>query len=213
MATAKKGSTDGYTGRVGNTVTYELNGQMVKREIGVIVKKPSIAQLANQQRTKLCSEFLRMIQEFTEVGFKLQVPNPYDNTWNAATSYNKRFAIKGIYPHQEIDYSNVLLSLGDMPLVSGAQVQGVAEGLAFTWDTNTIDGMRWNDQLLVMAYLPDRHDGHYRMSVVTRDQGRYILTLPRYAKPTVMETYLSFISANHKSVMTSIYLGQVTWSA
>lgn len=213
MATAKKGSTDGYSGRVGNTVTYELNGQMVKRNIGIIVKKPSVAQLANQQRTKVCSKFLNMIQAYIEIGFKLQVPKPYDNTWNAATAYNRRQATKGIYPHQEISYSNVLLSVGDMPMVSAAQVQGVEEGLAFTWDKNVVRGTRWNDQVMVMAYFPDRLEGIYMLNGATRDKGEQVLVLPKFTQSRIMETYLSFISANHKSVMTSIYLGQVSWSA
>lgn len=43
MARAKKG-TESFIGKIGNTVVYELNGQLVKRTIGISTKKRSEKQ-------------------------------------------------------------------------------------------------------------------------------------------------------------------------
>ena len=41
MAVSKKGN-DGFSGKSGNMVTYMMNGKMVKRQIGVNTKPPTI---------------------------------------------------------------------------------------------------------------------------------------------------------------------------
>jgi hypothetical protein len=36
--------------------------------------------------------------------------------------------------------------------------------------------------------------------------------LPKYRTPVVLETYLSFVSANQKLTSNSVYTGQLNWS-
>ncbi|MGY0035125.1 hypothetical protein [Pedobacter sp. NJ-S-72] len=65
MAILKVESNRGFIGRVGNTVTYVLNGQVVKRKIGKSSKEPTIAQLSVRQRTKIITEFLNPVKEYS----------------------------------------------------------------------------------------------------------------------------------------------------
>ncbi|MGY0040467.1 hypothetical protein [Pedobacter sp. NJ-S-72] len=51
MAVFKKGSNDGFIGRIGNTVTYMRYGKLEKRTIGLRTDKPTIPVLRSRQVT------------------------------------------------------------------------------------------------------------------------------------------------------------------
>lgn len=211
MASSKKGS-DGFTGKTGRTVVYLLNGKTVKREIGFSSKPPSILQLAARQVTTVSSQFLSPAKEFINLGFKQQAEKTDKSPNNLASSHIRFNAIIGDYPEYCLDYSKVLLSRGDKPLTESLEVKAVEEGLQFSWDPAVSDsGRRWNDQAMMMAYIPSLKEAIYLLNGARRTEGTDILRLPRFKDAVVIETYISFLAANHKSVSNSVYTGQLIW--
>jgi hypothetical protein len=211
MAVSRNKKGDGFVGRIGDEVIYWLNGQLVKRKIGKSYKKPTLSQLAVRQCTGVINKFLDPILDFIDIGFELEAKRASLNQHNVATSYNRNNAIKGEYPNQVIDYTNALVTMGSMPIAADAVVLPSDEGLAFTWDTELVKGMRKNDQVMVMAYFPEQQEARFIVNGAYRETGKQILKLPVYKTPRTVETYLSFISANHKSISNSTYTGKISW--
>lgn len=211
MAISKNGFDDGFRGKFGNAVTYILNGKLVKRRIGKTNKAPKPSALSSWQITSLTNEFLQPIQEFIEIGFELEAKRTSKNYHNMACSYNRLNAISGEYPKQYIDFSRALVTKGSMPVVQQVDMKVVDEGLQFTWNTDLVKGMRWNDSAMVMAYFPEIREAKFIVNGANRNLGVQILKLPRYREPRIIETYHSFIAANHKSISNSIYTGKFVW--
>lgn len=212
MASSKK-KNDGFIGRTGNTVVYLLNGKLVKREIGVITRKPTDLQLGGRMITGIIAEFMSRVKEFINVGFKPEAKIAGKSEYNIASSYNRLNAISGSYPDCAIDYSKVLLSKGSKPLTQNVSVKKIEEGLQFTWDPAVSDsGRRWTDQVMMMAYIPEMKEAVFIINGARRTAGMDILILPKFNETVTVETYISFIAANHKSVSDSIYTGQVLWN-
>lgn len=211
MAISQKGN-DGFIGKTGNTVVYLLNGKLVKREIGFSSKAPTDLQLANWQITRVVSHFLGPIKDFVNVGFSQEAKVAKKSAYNMATSFNRSNAIIGDYPDQKIDFSKVLVSRGKIPPTVQVGVELTADGLLFTWDTLVTDsGRKWNDQVMLMAYMPQLKEAVYLINGDIRTVGSDLLRLPKFTKEVVIETYISFIAANHKNVSDSIYTGEVIW--
>ena len=129
MARSKKINQNGFTGKVGDKVIYPLNGQLVERTIGLNTKAPTLLQLSNRQKMALVTALLKPVVKFVAVGFKSDTKNTLLSPYNRSTAINKSSAIIGNYPDQEIDYSKVMLSKGNLPLgeqliVSGTQTGG-----------------------------------------------------------------------------------------
>jgi len=211
MARAKKG-TENFRGKLGNTVTYDLNGQIVKRTIGVNTKPATNAQLMGRQKVSLITELLRPVKEFLRTGFALATKGSLQSPYNLATSINMLHAIKGTYPNQEIDYSKVIFSYGSMPVTPDVQVKATDAGLEFSWDKDYLEkGMKWNDSILMMAYIPEKRDAYFQLNGSRRNIGTDFLGLPKLNKKVHLEVYSSFISANRESISNSRYLGNILW--
>ncbi|QNK64809.1 hypothetical protein H7F33_10155 [Pedobacter sp. PAMC26386] len=210
MAVLRKGLNDGYVGKIGNTVTYELNGEMVKRTIGIYDDPKTIPQLSVRQVTSVTSAFLIPVHDFITIGFDLEAKKTRKGAYNIASSYNRLNAITGKYPNQNIDFTKVLFSRGKMPIIPKPSVTLTKNKLAFTWDTDfTANGIKPTDRVMLIAYLPERHRAVCLISGAKRTAGVEYLSIPRSKKPMIIETYISFISETHKSISTSLYVGQV----
>lgn len=207
MATAKKVA-DSFRGRLGDTVIYELNGQLIKRRIGKQKNNPSKAQLAVRAGTTLVANLLKPLKPFINAGFELETKNTTLNPYNKATSLNKLNAIKGVYPNQEIDYTKVILSKGEMPVYEFVNVERTKDGLVFTWDTSEkIIGTKPTDRIMVVAYCPEKNFAVYSIDNVRRNEGTEIVKLPKYKDPYTVYVYSAFVSADKKAISNSIYLG------
>lgn len=211
MARAKKG-TESFIGKIGNTVVYELNGQLVKRTIGISTKKRSEKQEAVLQQTSLITGLLRPVKEFIRLGFEMETKHTPLSPYNLATKIARLNAIAGIYPHQVIDYSKVALSRGRMAVQPEVKVRINHTGLEFSWDADfTGYGTRWNDRILMLAYIPEKRDAYFQLNGVRRNTGIDVLGIPRFNETVKIEVYAAFVSANRLMISDSVYLGQVIW--
>ena len=211
MAILKVESNRGFIGRVGNTVTYVLNGQVVKRKIGKSSKEATIAQLSVRQRTKIITEFLNPVKEYIQVGFEFEARLVQKkNAHNIATSYNWLNAFTGVYPDQKIDFSKVLLSRGNLPVTNNIDVKVVDNRVEFTWDkTIATDRIKGSDRVMLLAYLPKENRAVSLIGGAERLEGGEHLIIPEYKGGIHMETYVSFVSADYKNISNSVYTGEV----
>jgi hypothetical protein len=211
MAILKVESNRGFIGRVGNTVTYVLNGRVVKRTIGKSSKKVTIAQLSVRQRTKIITEFLNPVKEYINIGFEFEARLVQKkNAHNIATSYNWLNAFTGVYPDQKIDFSKVLLSRGNLPVTNNIDVKVVDNRIEFTWDKNTVtDRIKGSDRVMLLAYLPKENRAVSLIGGAERLEGGEHLIIPEYKHGIHIETYVSFVSADYKSISNSVYTGEV----
>ena len=208
-----KGIDDGFRGKIGDYSVYKLNGYIVKRRVGVRTKPFSEKQLTYQQITVLVNSLLKKVKDFIDIGYVTEAAKVKLYPYNTASSYNRQHAIAGVYPAQYIDFNKVLFSKGDMPLTENVNVRLTGDGLEFTWNPDTaVPGLQASDQVMLMAYFPEKKYGVYVANGVRRPKGIEQLELPLSRKPVVVETYLAFISVNHKSVSNSIYTGQLIWN-
>lgn len=212
MAVSRNGSSGGFSGRNGNVVTYMLNGQWVSRIIGLRTDKPTKPVLAVWQVTKLSADFLKPVKDFIRTGFELETKGTFLNFHNAATEYNRLNAITGEYPDQKIDFTKVLLSKGKMPATPGVSVKAIESGLTFNWDSGfAASGIKANDEVMLLAYEPERKDATFSLYGGKRAEGEANLSIRKRKSPLVLETYISFIAQNRKTISDSIYTGQIIW--
>lgn len=212
MAIAKKGSTRGFTGKLGKTVIYPLKGQLVERTIGELTKPASTLQEAGRQVTTLIVHLLRPVMPFIRIGFKLATENTTSSAYNLACSVNRLNVISGNYPDQEVDYSKVLFSKGVLPVNEKVSVSLDHSGVRFSWDPEfLIRGMKPTDQVMVMAYCPEKHCAFCIIDGARRKDGVEKINLPKYNEKMIYHTYITFIASNRESISNSFYLEDVLY--
>ena len=216
MAILRNGMFGPVSGKIGNTVVYEVNNRTVVRIVGENHTPPTLKQLVNRNDMRVVNAFLKQVSPFIKVGFAeaAKAANMYPQ--NAAVSYNKKYALKGIYPDTEIDYQKVRLTEGRLPVLDGAVVQLAPGGLKFSWDPqNWMGWTRCNDQAMLMVYMPevDPESGiinaFYQLSGAKRLMGNDFLEIPAALMQQRMEVYISVIADDRKSVGCSVYLGRI----
>lgn len=99
---------------------------------------------------------------------------------NKAQSYNFRNTIKGEYPHFEIDYSQLLVSKGDLTGAQDPRMEWAQPGLIrFTWTDNSGTGSaRPDDQAILVVYSTTDKSFAYTLQGGRRDAGVGELSVP-----------------------------------
>ncbi|WP_222539086.1 DUF6266 family protein [Pedobacter polysacchareus] len=197
------------SGKIGNTVFYMLNGQLVCRRIGK-PGKPSLKQLANRQAMAVTMQLLNPMADFINVSFKLEAEGTFKNPHNIATSYNKKEALKGSYPNISVDYAKVVLSKGSLEMAKHLHVSKGKDGINLTWDTAIVENGDIDDSVMVMVCHPGQKKASSYLNAGRRADGGCFLPLNRDWKMTEqMEIYICFKSANGKLISDSAYVGNL----
>lgn len=211
MAILKKNDS-GFRGKIGNTVVYELKGQIIQREIGEYTDNPTVKQLESRQITGMVSTMLKRVNDFVDIGFELEARGTILNPNNIASSINRSRIIKGNYPNLEIDYSLAVFSRGTLPVNAQIKVSPTSYGLEFSWDTALIiRGMKATDQIMVIAYCPEKEAAFMQLDGARRKDGNELISLPRYRESITLHTYISFISSDRKKISDSLFTGSFLW--
>jgi hypothetical protein len=200
------------SGKLGNTVSYELNGKIVTRGIGENNKKRSKSQLAVMQKTRVTSKFLNPVMPFIMIGFEIEAKLTKAHPQNPAFAYNWKNATKGNYPKIKIDFEKVLLTKGGLPMSPGAGIKRVDAGVEFSWDGETdSEGSHWSDQVMMLAYFPELNIANFVTAGAARSIGKDLLPLFIENKKSLMELYISFISSDRRRISNSVYVGKLFW--
>jgi len=211
MARGKNGSKF-TTGKINDKVGYLLNGQWVERGIGKWKNPPTDKQKPNLEITGIINNLLKPVMPYIRIGFREFVRNTTWHQHNAACSINRSNAINTESPNLEVDFTKAVFSQGDMPIVDEVNVNVVEEGIEFSWNPDYIvEGMQLSDQAMLLAYCPEKEYAFYQLYGERRIAGKDVLKMQRYSTQVTIHTYLTFISADGKSITTSIYTGEYLW--
>jgi len=148
-------------------------------------------------------------EEFIKIGFKAEALAAKETPRNMMSSYTLKNALTGDLADQQIDFSKVLFSKGSMPETPGVKTVLNNDVLEFTWDPKISSSLfHTNDQVMVLAYFPTAQEAEYALYAGNRAKGAATFALIKQEQEMVMETYITFISPDHKRVCNSIYCGQ-----
>lgn len=214
MAKLKPGPFGLPIGRIGNNLFYILNGQGVCRSIGEQNQPNTTKQLANRQELKLIMSVLKPLQKFIKLGFEHKAKGTVCNYFNLATSYNKHHALQGEYPNLSINYKELKLSSGELPIAKDLQIVKTDDGLKVSWDgIHQWAGDQYDDLVMVALYHPKHKKASLFLNAGKRNEGECIVHLEdKTWMDEPIEAYLCFKAADGTSVSDSAYLGNVNGS-
>ena len=173
-------------------------------------KNLTLPQLTQQLKFKLCINFVQTMAGLVAISFK---PFAIQKTGiNSALSYTLQNTLLGVYPLFTI-YPSVLVSSGDLPnALAPLVVMGAGSQLTYSWTDNSgVGNAAPNDKAILAIFCAAFNQCIYTTIGADRNAITDTINLTTFAGQ-VVETYIGFISANGKSVATSIYTGQVTVS-
>jgi len=200
------------TGKVGNVVIRELNGQVVTSGLGERTKPFTQGELKNQDRIAVINKLLRPVKEFIKVGFHQITANTTSNYQNYAVKINNPGALKLDGADVEIDYSKAIFSKGNMPAIAHADIKVTDEGIEFSWDPNwKLKGMKDSDRVMLLALCPSKETAYFVLDGNKRSSGKDAVEILHFNEQVILQTYLAFIAADRKSISTSIYTGEILY--
>jgi hypothetical protein len=211
MATFEKGILGGFSGKVGTVIGGNWKGiDYMRSKANKRTFIPSQKQLEQQLKFALVMRFLQPMSRLLEISF-----NDFaiqKTGINSAFSYNYSNAITGAFPDYSIDFSNALISRGNLPNVLGPSVvSGAGSILTWVWTDNNSSDTLPTDQAILVAYCPAMRQAIFTTNGGNRSDLTADLNLLTFTGKAV-ETYIGFISADGKSVAVSIFTGEVTVS-
>lgn len=200
-----------YVGKMGDYVSYYLNGKLVVRYIGK-VNHWTDSQLEVQMKMALVSRLLKPIKDFVNTSFRYAHRPIGWSANNMFVSLNNPRIIAGVYPDLTIDFEKVVLSKGDILVPQNTQVSITGNALKFRWDADLDkEGTDENDQVMCLAYFPQNLQAFMVLSGNKRGVEEHTIALPSYTTDMVIETYLCFISEDRMYTSDSVYTGQLIW--
>jgi hypothetical protein len=198
------------TGKIGNIVSYVLNGKNVFRRIGKSKHKPSKAQLASRQGFKAVNEFLHPLKGFINLGFMFEKGGTTQNQHNVATSYNMLNALKDDYPNIEIDYSKVIVSKGTLPAAATPTALTTSSNVTISWSyLSDRDFAFRNDRAMVLFFYPGTKSAIYFLSGAERSSGMQNFEIAENETNGKPMIYISFFAEDRLSVSDSTLITSV----
>jgi hypothetical protein len=213
MGTLNNGPFGHLNGRVGNLVSYTLKGKNVVRAAGKSAKPPTKTMLTNYQRMKVVNAFLKPMLAFLNIGFAKAVEDTDRNPYNEAVSYNKKYALQGVYPNIVIDFSKALVSKGDLPPAVSPVINILPDGIEFTWEMQSnIAPQCLNNRAMLLIYFPEGVDitgipkAAMELSGARRHECRDFIALSTKELAKPFEAYIAFIADDRLQVSDSRWL-------
>jgi hypothetical protein len=197
------------SGQVGNVIGGSWKGIDYLRIAPASVANPQTpAQLNQRQRFSLMMGFLQPLTEFFRTGFKNYAKKM--SGINAAMSYNIKNGIAGAYPTYAVDYPNILVSRGTLPVaINPAVASTVAGRVDFTWDDNSTEiGASAADRALLVVYNPLKHQVITDNAQAQRSAAGRNVTVPDSFTGDTVQNYIAFIDADGE-VSNSRFAGEV----
>jgi len=213
MATFLKGIHGAYSGKVGNIVGSNWRSVDYVRSVARPTNKPaSIKQLAQREKFALSTAFLGPLKELLNLGYS-DVQQGKSTGYNQALRDVLKFAISGMYPDFEIDYSKVRISRGALANLFVPQwTESAPQEITLTWMKSTSDLMGYNDDSVILLIYNKDKKYFNLMESATRDDETLTLTFPSvYAGDTIV----GWVFTGHRDgvkTSSSEFIGELTLS-
>lgn len=215
MAILQKGVLGGFSGLIGNVVGANWRSLDVIRSRPKKSKKaPVQSQIDQRLKFGLVTAFFGRLTSFINLGY--QSANKVQTPMNAAIAYHLQHAITGTSPDFSLDYTKVVMSIGQMADAANAGV-AVTTGqlLEFSWEAleepDIVEkALRDTDNLRVIIYSPVKGISMTATLAERRSAGSGSLKVPKTFTGSPIHVWLFLASADGKEVSRSQYLGEAT---
>jgi len=200
----------GFHGRVGNLVGYTLKGKHIIRMIGKTEKPLTPARKANCEKMKVVNEILKPSIHAIRAGFRLAVVGTDKNEYNEAVSYNKKNALQGEYPNISLNYTKVLMSMGNLPVAVNPSISQNGTEVTFNWETSASPVSEYHtDRSMLVIYFPDIKETCCQLIGAKRVEGKDVIVIGPEHINKRMEAYITFIKDNGKQISDSVHAGSL----
>jgi hypothetical protein len=211
MGKIEEGILGGFKGKVGTVVGGKWRGINYMRSKGSPNRtKFSEAQLMQQARFALGSQFIQPLQALYKVGYRSQIKRK--TAINAALSDIITDCIDGTYPNFTINYEYLRISKGSLKATNLAQAVIEDGRIHFTWDMNENIPPSLQNNSVILAALGDNIYPSLSLLEFERNAKSGSIPLPTAAPGTLIHCYIGFASASTPEVSNSYYAGAVSIS-
>lgn len=209
MGTYKKGILGSFSGKVGTVVGSSWNGIEYMRSLPKASSKaPTDLQMLQRAKLGMATGFLQPISALINIGYKSLAVR--QTAFNVATSQLLAEAITGIYPDLTIDYPKVLISKGNLTGPWGPAATSAASKVNVTWQDNSASGTaKPTDKAILLVYNPEKSQYVFTTNGDDRSSLADSLDLPGDFVGDTVHVWIAFISADKKTVSTSLYISEV----
>lgn len=214
MARLPKGILGPVSGKIGPVVGATCHGVAYVRSAPKKKKKKkkkakSPAQLANEVKFKFVNRWMVPFHPYILIGFQnLPVEKPAIST---AFALNYQQAVVGSFPDFAIDFSKVVLSIGDLPGLDQPAIVLTAPGvLELTWQKSNSLQASFDDQVMLVLYSASLHVVDGFAGGVKRASGSCSYSFAEEMIGKTLEVFISVTSMDRKKIADSVYLGRIT---
>lgn len=216
MAKFKRGILGGFQGKVGTVIGSRWKNVNVMRAMPEHVRDArSEKQLAQREKFRLVSSFLKLTRPFIRVGFEISSSANYSSN-NRALSYNLRYATTGEYPEPGItlDFTSVRVAEGSLEGALNATVQNGGSGaLDISWEDNSGQAnAQGNDTVMLLAYSEQHSQAVMDTEAAIREDGAATLDLPNAINDdsgATLHVWIAFRNGDGERSSNSTYLGSI----
>ena len=209
MARISNGIHGGFSGTVGTVVGGSWNGiDYMRGKATPATSEPSTAQKVQRAKFAVAAKFTQSMKDLLTIGFRDFAIRMTGH--NRALSFTMKNAVFGSYPDFKIDYSQVLVTRGDIPNAGTPSVTSTSPGVvSFSWKDNSGVGYAHpNDSAVLVAYCEPMNQTKYTIGNALRGSGSGTLHVPSFNGREV-QTWLAFVGHTDKEIATSIYTGAI----
>jgi hypothetical protein len=208
MAKFSQGLFGAFVGKVGPVVGSTWKGiPYMKAKSAHRTSRKGPNEGLNQNKMADVHAFLQPIINFLRQGFKGYTPTV--EGYNAAKSYNLLHAFDGEkYEPKVLNPSKVLVSHGTLPLPENIRVSVIDhQQLKFEWDIPPKDYDRDTDQVMLLAYNPEKNLVDMKLLGQFRSVGSDSLELHKLKEGDSCFVWVAFVAGDRGRQSRSLYLG------
>jgi hypothetical protein len=196
-----------FRGKVGRVVGSVVRGVHYMKGLGDFrADNPTQSQLDQRLKFALMTAFLKPLAGLVRVGYPSLKTG--QTSANMALSANLKHAITGISPSFHVDYAKFMYSVGGLAKAVGAGLatQDNAK-LLFNWELTGDEAL--TDRATLLVYNPEQNTYVSLASAAPRSARSFSLQLPTDFAQQMVHCWISFVSADKKSVSDSVYIGSL----
>jgi len=214
MATFRDGILGGFKGLVGTVIgsTWRTLNVMKKRP-KPSSKPPVQSQVDQRIKFGLMTDFLSQVKRHISLGF--QSYKGVLTPMNGAVKLNITRAFTGTSPNFVIDYSKIVLSIGNLPGTVDLAMTVSPGMITFNWsafDNGFAEekAIRDTDLLVLLIYHPVLGKSLSAFGISTRAGLSVDFEMLRLFNGSPVHVWVYWMAADKKNVSASTYLGPVT---
>jgi hypothetical protein len=206
MARYSNGINGAFFGKIGPVVGTSRNGvPYMKSKGNPRTAAATPAEQLNRNKFSNAHAWLKPLLPVLRVGYKGYSQTTYG--FNAAKSYVLRNTMENGQVLPEL----VKISIGDLPVSPDISLSVSDDRkLQFSWSPELIANADAKDQLMVLAYLPDKAIAIYEIHGAFRETGMQVLNLVNDFADKIIHVYAAFVAADRSRQSESIYFGPIS---